>query len=145
MSTTNDPISDLLTRIRNSVQAKHRFVDVMNSRMNRYIVAILKDQGFIENFMVKEEGTIGVIRVLLKYVEGRNSVINGLVRISKPGLRKYVNHDAIPLVRGGLGISILSTSKGVMAGHEAKKEQSRRRNTLLRVVNVGRKLNVSFR
>ncbi len=123
MSTTNDPISDLLTRIRNSVQAKHRFVDVMNSRMNRYIVAILKDQGFIENFMVKEEGTIGVIRVLLKYVEGRNSVINGLVRISKPGLRKYVNHDAIPLVRGGLGISILSTSKGVMAGHEAKKNK----------------------
>jgi small subunit ribosomal protein S8 len=123
MATTNDPISDLLTRIRNSVQAKHRFVDVMNSRMNRYIVSILKDQGFIENFMVKEEGTIGVIRVLLKYVEGRNSVINGLVRISKPGLRKYVNHDAIPLVRGGLGISILSTSKGVMAGHEARKNK----------------------
>lgn len=123
MSTTNDPISDLLTRIRNSVHAKHRFVDVMNSRMNRYIVAILKDQGFIENFMIKEDGVHGVIRILLKYVEGRNSVIHGLTRISKPGLRKYVNHDAIPLVCGGLGISIVSTSKGVMVGHDARRNK----------------------
>lgn len=123
MSTTNDPISDLLTRVRNSVNAKHRFVDVMNSRMNRYIVAILKEQGFIENFMIKEDAPRSVIRVLLKYVEGRNSVIHGLTRISKPGLRKYVNHDGIPLVCGGLGISILSTSKGVMVGHEARKNK----------------------
>lgn len=123
MLTTNDPISDLLTRIRNAIQAKHRYVDVMNSRMNRYIIAILKEQGFVENFMVKEEDRHGVIRLLLKYVDGRNPVINGLTRISKPGLRKYVNHSAIPLVCGGLGISIVSTSQGVMAGHEARRNK----------------------
>lgn len=123
MLTTNDPISDLLTRIRNSVQAKHRYVDVMNSRMNRYIVAILKEQGFIEDYMIKEDVRHGAIRVLLKYVDGRNSVIHGITRVSKPGLRKYVNHDAIPSICGGLGISIVSTSKGVMAGHLAKREK----------------------
>ncbi|MDR3624054.1 MAG: 30S ribosomal protein S8 [Chlamydiales bacterium] len=124
MSSTNDPISDLLTRIRNAVLARHRYVDILNSRMAKSIVAILKEQGFIENFMVKEDNKQGVIRVLLKYTEGRRSVINGLRRISKPGLRKYVNHAAIPLVCGGLGISIVSTSKGVLAGHIARKDRA---------------------
>lgn len=124
MSSTNDPISDLLTRIRNAVLAKHRYVDVLNSRMSKNIVEILKDQGFIENFMIKEDNKQGVIRVLLKYVEGRTPVINGLKRISKPGLRKYVNHLAIPMVCGGLGISIVSTSRGVLAGHIARKNKA---------------------
>lgn len=124
MSSTNDPISDLLTRIRNAVGAKHRYVDILNSRMNKSIIAILKEQGFIENFMIKEDNKQGIIRVLLKYVEGRQPVINGLKRISKPGLRKFVNYAAIPLVCGGLGISIVSTSKGVLAGHEARKSRT---------------------
>lgn len=120
---TSDPIADLLTRLRNAIQAKHKYVDILGSRMNTHIVQILKDQGFIESFMVKEDNKQGVIRAFLKYTEGRNPVINGLRRISKPGLRRYVNHSAIPLVCGGLGISIVSTSKGIMAGHEARKNK----------------------
>lgn len=123
MSSTSDPISDLLTRIRNSTQARHKYVDLLGSRMNKYIVTILKEQGFIESFMVKEDNKQGIIRAFLKYTEGRNPVINGLRRISKPSLRKYVNHADIPRVCGGLGISIVSTSKGVLVGHKARKEK----------------------
>lgn len=121
MSMTSDPIADLLTRIRNALKAQHRFVDLANSRLNQYIVAILKDQGFIESYLVKEEER--EIRAFLKYAEGRQPVINGLKRISKPGLRRYVGYKAIPKVCGGLGISIVSTSKGVLAGHEAHKQK----------------------
>jgi small subunit ribosomal protein S8 len=124
MLTTNDPISDLLTRIRNAITAKHRFVDLPRSRMNLHIVTILKEQGFVEEVQIKEdEGKFGVIRLFLKYGAGRSSVIHGLTRQSKPGRRKYVGHEELPMVCGGLGISILYTSKGVMVGHEAKKRK----------------------
>lgn len=122
MSATNDPIADLLTRIRNALKAQHKYVDLRNSRMNQSIVKILKDQGFIDNFLVKEEeGNQGAIRVFLKYGEGRQPIINGLKRVSKPGLRRYVGYSEIPLICGGLGITIVSTSKGLMPGHEARK------------------------
>lgn len=121
MSATNDPIADLLTRIRNAIKAQHRFVDLRKSRMNLSIVKILKDQGFIDNYLVKDDETQGTIRVFLKYAEGRLPIINGLKRVSRPGLRRYVGYHSIPLVCGGLGITIVSTSKGLMAGHEAHK------------------------
>jgi small subunit ribosomal protein S8 len=124
MLTTNDPISDLLTRIRNALTAKHRFVDLPNSRMNLHIATILKEQGFVEDVQVKkDECKFGVIRLFLKYGAGREPVIHGLTRQSKPGRRKYVSCDNLPMVCGGLGISIVSTSKGVMVGHEAKKSK----------------------
>lgn len=121
MSATNDPIADLLTRIRNAIKAQHRFVDLRFSRINAAIVKILKDQGFIDYFLIKEDEKQGAIRVFLKYAEGRQPIINGIKRVSRPGLRRYVGYSSIPLICGGLGITIVSTSKGLMAGHEAHK------------------------
>lgn len=121
---TTDPIADLLTRIRNSLKAQHRFVDVSWSKMKESIVEILKASGFIEDFLIKkDENHRGTVRIFLKYSNGRRSVIQGLKRISKPGLRKYVKHNDIPLFYGGMGLSILSTSKGIMAGQNAQSEQ----------------------
>lgn len=117
-----DPLADFLTRIRNSTRAQHRFVDIDWSRMRQSLAEILKEQGFIENYLVKvDEKQRGTIRVFFKYSSGRRPVIQGIKRISKPGLRKYVNHHDIPNFFGGLGLSILSTSQGVMAGQEANK------------------------
>jgi len=118
--TTNDPISDLLTRIRNSIKAQHRYTDVVGTKIIVALLRILKEQGFIENFLVREEGKYNLVRVFLKYTEGRKPIIHGLKRMSKPGLRRYVKRFQIPKVFGGLGISILSTSKGVMAGDDAR-------------------------
>lgn len=116
----SDPVADFLTRVRNASRAQRRFVDVSWSKLKESIAEILKAQGFIESFLIKKDDqSRGTIRVFLKYAEGRQSVIQGLKRISRPGLRKYVKHVDIPVFYGGLGLSIVSTSQGVMAGLEA--------------------------
>jgi len=116
----SDPLADFLTRIRNAVGAQHRYVDVNWSKMKQTLAEILKNQGFIENFLVKtDENNRGTIRIFLKYSGGRRPVIQGLKRVSKPGLRKYVASQDIPRFYGNMGLSIVSTSQGVMAGNEA--------------------------
>lgn len=116
----NDPIADFLTRIRNAIKAQHRYVDIEWSKMRQHLAEILKNQGFIENYLMQvDEGQRGTIRLFLKYTTGRRPVIQGLKRVSKPGLRKYVSHQDIPRFYGTMGLSILSTSQGVMAGDEA--------------------------
>lgn len=120
----NDPIADFLTRIRNACKAQHRYVDVDWSKMKQNLAEILKTQGFIESFLIKKDSdSRGTIRLFLKYSTGRFSVIQGLKRISTPGLRRYVKWDDIPTFYGGLGIPILSTSSGVVSGAEAKKRK----------------------
>ena len=124
MAAVSDPIADFLTRIRNGGKAQHRYIDVDWSRMKEHIAEILKNNGFIENFLVKHENKQrGTMRLFLKYNEARRPIIQGLKRVSKPGLRKYIGHNDIPHFYGGLGLSIVSTSKGVMTGHEAKNNQ----------------------
>jgi len=119
----SDPLADFLTRIRNSGRAQHRFVDVSWSKMKQTLAEILKQQGFIENYLVKvDECQRGTIRLFLKYTNGRRPVIQGLKRVSKPGLRKYVGHQEIPRFYGNMGLSIVSTSKGVMPGKEASEK-----------------------
>lgn len=120
--TVTDPIADLLTRIRNALQAEHRYTEVRWSKQKERICEILKEEGFIEDFRVDSKGVEKNLRILLKYTGGRKAVIQGLKRISKPGLRKYVAKADIPLVLGGIGISILTTAKGVMTGAKARKE-----------------------
>ncbi|MCE2982608.1 MAG: 30S ribosomal protein S8 [Parachlamydia sp.] len=116
----SDPVADFLTRIRNATAAYHRYVDINWSKMKQTLAEILKNQGFIENYLVKvDENQRGTIRLFLKYTNGRYPVIKGLKRISKPGLRKYVGHHDIPRFYGNMGLSIVSTSQGVMAGKEA--------------------------
>lgn len=118
----SDTIADFLTRIRNGTRAQHRYVDVQWSKMNQNLAEILKNQGFIESYLVKiENNQRGMIRVFLKYTDQRRPVIQGIKRVSRPGLRKYVGHNDIPRFYGGLGLSIVSTSQGVMAGSEAVK------------------------
>lgn len=120
----NDPVADFLTRIRNSIGAQHRYVDIDWSKMKQALAEILKNQGFIENYIVKvDEKHRGTIRIFLKYTSGRRPVIQGLKRVSKPGLRKYVSHLDIPRFYGNMGLSIVSTSQGVMPGDEAKKRK----------------------
>ena len=120
MSTT-DPIADLLTRIRNGLQADFDVVDMPASKLKAEVARILREQGFIEDFGV-EPGRVGqVLRVRLKYTETRAPVISGLKRVSSPGRRAYVGATEIPKVLGGMGVAILSTSKGVMTGHEARR------------------------
>lgn len=122
MSVT-DSLADFLTRIRNASRAGHRYVDVRFSNLNENISAVLKEQGFVEHFIVKHEGGLGTIRLFLRYAEGLKPVIQGLKKISNPGRRRYVRADEIPSVRNGLGISIISTSRGVLVGHEARKQK----------------------
>lgn len=118
-----DPIADMLTRIRNGSNAKHESVDVPASNIKKEIAQILLDEGFIKGFDVIEDGKQGIIRIELKYGKHGEKVISGIKRISKPGLRVYVKSDEIPRVLGGLGIAILSTSKGVMTDKRARKER----------------------
>lgn len=120
----SDPVANYLTRIRNALKAQHRFLDVDWSKMKESIAGILKEEGFIENFLVKKENSQrGTIRIFLKYGQGRKPVIQGIKRISKPGLRKYVGHQDIPSFYGGLGLSILSTSNGVISGTKANEKK----------------------
>ena len=108
-----DPIADMLTRIRNANKAKHDTVDIPASNMKKAIAQILLDEGYIKNFQTINDGTQGVIRITLKYVQpGKEKVITGLKRVSKPGLRVYAGADELPRVLRGLGIAIVSTSKG---------------------------------
>lgn len=120
----SDPIADFLTRIRNAMNAQHRYVDVEWSKMRQNLAEILKSQGFIESYLVKlDTKQRGTVRVFLKYTAQRKSVIQGLKRVSRPGLRQYVSYEDIPRFYGGKGLSIVSTSQGVMAGLEASKRK----------------------
>jgi len=116
-----DAIADLLTRIRNASSAKHDTVDIPASNMKKAIVEILVKEGFVKSYQVIEDDKQGIIRVVLKYTENRSQVIKGLRRVSKPGLRIYTNCENMPKVMKGLGIAIISTSRGVMTDKEARK------------------------
>ena len=116
-----DPIADMLTRIRNANSARHETVDVPASNMKKSIAQILLDEGYIKSFQLIDDGTQGVIRITLKYNAGKERVITNLRRVSKPGLRVYAGADELPRVLRGLGIAIVSTSKGVMTDKEARK------------------------
>ena len=115
-----DPIADMLTRIRNANNAKHDTVDVPASNMKKSIAQILLEEGYIKNFQLIDDGTQGVIRVTLKYGAGKEKVISGLRRVSKPGLRVYAGADELPKVLRGQGTAIVSTSKGVMTDKKAR-------------------------
>ncbi|HIV19662.1 MAG TPA: 30S ribosomal protein S8 [Candidatus Merdivicinus intestinigallinarum] len=117
-----DTIADMLTRIRNANSAKHDTVDIPASNMKKAIAQILVDEGFVKSFTVIEDGKQGVIRMTLKYGENKTPVITGLRRVSKPGLRIYSNCEDMPKVMRGLGIAIVSTSKGVMTDKKARRE-----------------------
>ena len=116
----NDPISDYLTRVRNAIAAQHAEVEVPASRLKKEMTRILAEQGYITDYVVEPTRVGEAIRIKLKYTDGRGSVIAGLKRVSRPGRRRYVTHEEIPRVMGGMGTAILSTSTGVMTGHEAR-------------------------
>ena len=118
-----DTIADLLTRIRNANSAKHDSVDIPASNMKKAICQILVDEGYVKNFTVVEDGKQGIIKVNLKYGEGKSPVINGLKRVSKPGLRVYSSAEELPRVMKGLGVAIISTSKGIMTDRQARREK----------------------
>ena len=115
-----DPIADMLTRIRNAGSARHETVDIPNSKMKKAIAEILLEEGYIKSFQLIDDGTQGVIRVTLKYLPGKEKAIQGLRRVSKPGLRVYAGADELPQVLRGLGIEIISTSKGIMTDKKAR-------------------------
>ena len=115
-----DPVADMLTRIRNANSAKHETVDVPASNLKKDIAKILLDEGYIKSYEIVEDGTQGIIRIQLKYLAGKEKVISGLRRVSKPGLRVYAGADELPRVLHGLGIAIVSTSKGVMTDKAAR-------------------------
>ena len=118
----SDPIADMLTRVRNAANAGHKRVDVPASKMKLEIARILQKERFIANYKFVDDGSVqGVIRVYLKYTPDEEPVIAGIERVSKPGLRRYCGAEEVPRVFGGMGVSILSTSRGVMTGREAKK------------------------
>lgn len=117
----NDPVADMLTRIRNALVAKHETTTLPASNMKKAIAQILVDEGYIKGFEVIDDGVQGTIKLTLKYDDNRKGVISGLKRISKPGLRVYAKSEDIPKVLGGLGIAIISTSKGVMTDRQARK------------------------
>ena len=115
-----DPVADMLTRIRNANTAKHESVDVPASNLKKAIAQILLDEGYIKSFEIVEDGTQGIIRIQLKYLANKEKVISGLRRVSKPGLRVYAGAEELPRVLKGLGIAIISTSKGVMTDKAAR-------------------------
>ena len=115
-----DPVADMLTRIRNANSAKHETVDVPASNLKKDIAKILLDEGYIKAYSFEEDGKQGVIRITLKYTDNRSPVITGLRRVSKPGLRIYSSCEDMPKVRKGLGIAIVSTSKGIMTDKKAR-------------------------
>ncbi len=117
-----DPIADLLTRIRNASTSKHETVDVPASKMKKAIVDILNEEGYIKGYQEIEDGKQGVLRITLKYGPNHERVISGLKRVSKPGLRYYAGADELPRVLKGLGIAIVSTSKGIMTDKKARAE-----------------------
>jgi len=118
-----DPVADLLTRIRNASRAEHEKVDIPASKLKVKITELLKDEGFIKNYRLMEDDKQGTLRVYLKYGAGNEKIISGLVRVSRPGRRVYVSKDKIPSILGGMGVAILSTSRGVMSDRESRKQQ----------------------
>ena len=120
--TMTDPIADMLTRIRNANVVKHETVDVPASNMKKELARILLEEGFVRGYDVIEDGKQGIIRIQLKYGQTGERVISGLKRISKPGMRVYVDKHEVPRVLNGLGISIISTSKGILTDKQARKE-----------------------
>jgi len=118
--TMTDPIADLLTRIRNALIAGHKTVSVPASNIKKEIVRIMKDEGYLEDFVVRDDEMQGIIEIKLKYGPKKKKVIQGMERVSKPGRRVYCGKDEIPLVLRGLGINILSTSKGLMTGNASR-------------------------
>lgn len=121
--TVSDPIADLLTRVRNALKAEHRYTEAPWSKFKESIASILKNEGFIENFKVLETDGLKSLRLYLKYTSGRKPVIKGLKRVSKPGLRKYIQHNDIPKFYGNLGLAIVSTSAGVLSGNDAHQKK----------------------
>jgi len=119
----SDPIADLLTRIRNASRAEHEKVDIPASKLKVKITEVLKDEGFIKNYRLIEDDKQGVLRVYLKYGAGNEKMISGLVRVSRPGRRVYVAKDEIPSILGGMGVAILSTSRGVLTDRESRRQQ----------------------
>lgn len=117
-----DPIADFLTRIRNAQKARFDKLDIPASKMKASLARILKEEGYIKNFKLIRDDNQGVIRIHLKYGESRENIISGIKRVSRPGCRIYVGHDKIPRVLNGMGINILSTSKGIMTDRQARKE-----------------------
>jgi len=117
-----DTIADLLTRIRNANSAKHDTVDIPASNMKKAITQILVDEGYVKGFQVIDDGKQGIIRITLKYGENKSSVITGLRRVSKPGLRIYTSCEDMPKVMKGLGVAVVSTSKGIMTDRQARKD-----------------------
>ena len=120
--TTSDPISDMLTRVRNAMRAKHAKVDVPSSKLKMEIARILKEEGYILNYKMADEGTKKSIRIYLKYTPANEPVISKIERVSRPGCRVYVGSQDVKRVLGGLGISILTTPRGVMTGSMARRE-----------------------
>ena len=120
--TMTDPVSDLLTRIRNASDAKHETVDVPSSKLKLEITRILKEEGYISGYSLVQDNKQGIIRIQLRYAAGRNPVISSLDRISRPGCRVYAGKSEIPAVLGGLGICILSTSQGIFTGKQAQEK-----------------------
>ena len=119
----SDPVADLLTRIRNASRAEHEKVDIPSSKLKVKIAEILKEEGFIKNFRLIEDNKQGTLRVYLKYGVGNERIISGIVRVSRPGRRVYVAKDKIPSILGGMGVAILSTSRGVMADRNVRKQK----------------------
>lgn len=119
----SDPIADFLTRLRNAIKANHRIVEIPASNIKKEITKVLYDKGYIQNYKFDDSGVQGVIKIALKYNPStKQSAIQNLTRVSKPGLRKYSNHSDLPRVLNGLGVAILSTSKGVMTDKEARQQ-----------------------
>jgi len=118
-----DPIADLLTRIRNAIQARHDKVDLLASRIKTELVRILKEEGYVRNYKVLENRFSGILRVYLKYDAAGDSVIAGIQRASRPGMRLYCRAGEVPEALGGLGIAVVSTSKGLMSGDEAARQR----------------------
>lgn len=117
----SDPIADLLTRIRNASRAKHRYVDVWRTKIKENLVLVLQDEGFIDGFLVDEERKR--MRIFLKYAEGRKPLVEELVRVSSPGLRRYIGYKEIPEIDGGMGLVILSTPEGILDGKTARRKK----------------------
>lgn len=118
-----DPIADMLTRIRNASSVFHESVDVPASKIKKELARILKEEGYIRDYKVNDDGKQGVLRIYLKYAPPKRQVITGVKRISKPGRRVYAKSDQIPRVLGGLGVAVLSTSRGLMTDREARKQR----------------------
>lgn len=120
--TMTDPIADMLTRIRNANNARHATVDIPASKMKKAIADILVEEGYVKSAELLEDSVQGTIRITLKYAENKQKVLTGLKRVSKPGLRSYASKDELPRVLKGLGIAIISTSKGIMTDKEARRQ-----------------------